>query len=59
MAPIPEENGTVFLFIGRIMKEKGIEELIRAAELIKREFGNSSVQVIGPMENLMKNRWKG
>ena len=50
MAPIPEENGTVFLFIGRIMKEKGIEELIRAAELIKREFGNSSVQVVGPME---------
>ncbi len=38
-SPYPsEEKGIVFLFAGRIMKEKGVEELFHAAERLKAEY---------------------
>lgn len=56
--PFPRNGNTVFLFVGRIMKEKGIEELIWAAEQIKREFRNVLVQVVGPMEESYEEQMK-
>ncbi len=41
----PTEKGTRFLFIGRIMKEKGIEELLAAAEALKGT--DSSFEIMG------------
>ena len=38
----PEENGVRFLFLGRIMKEKGIDELFEAAKIIKAKYGNKA-----------------
>lgn len=39
--PYPsEENGINFLFLGRIMKEKGIDEYFAAARRMKQEYGN-------------------
>lgn len=38
-----EENGIHFLYLGRIMKEKGIDELFEAAKKIKTEYGGSIV----------------
>lgn len=35
-----EENGLRFLFVGRIMKEKGVNELFAAAEKLKSEYGD-------------------
>lgn len=35
--PYPETDETRFLFVGRIMKEKGIEEFLAAAEALKDE----------------------
>lgn len=32
----PEMNGTVFLYVGRMMREKGIEELLEAAKRIHK-----------------------
>lgn len=44
-----------FLFIGRIMKEKGINELLYAATKIKKEFDNVEFDIVGPMEDDYKN----
>lgn len=35
--PYPENSGTKFLYVGRVMKEKGIEEFLRAAEVLHSE----------------------
>lgn len=40
-----------FLFIGRVMKEKGIEELLYAAEKIKQEYNSVEFDIVGPMED--------
>lgn len=39
-----------FLFIGRIMKEKGIDELLAAAKRIKNEYKNVVFDIVGPLE---------
>lgn len=39
-----------FIFIGRIMKAKGIEELLEAASYIKKEFPNVEFNLIGGSE---------
>ena len=44
-------NGVRFLFIGRIMKEKGIDELFAAAKKIKGEYNNIEIDIVGPEED--------
>ncbi|MEC2159787.1 glycosyltransferase family 4 protein [Virgibacillus halodenitrificans] len=39
-----------FLFIGRIMKAKGIEELLEAAKLVKKKYPNVQFDLIGGTE---------
>ncbi|CAN7341363.1 glycosyltransferase family 4 protein [Paenibacillus sp. LjRoot56] len=44
----PEDDETIrFLFIGRIMKAKGIEELLQAAKMVKKQYPNVQFDVIG------------
>ncbi|MGL5260456.1 MAG: glycosyltransferase family 4 protein [Lachnospiraceae bacterium] len=45
-----KEHGTNFLFISRIMREKGIEEYLEAAKVIKEKYPNTSFAVLGGME---------
>jgi len=46
-----KEDGIIrFLFIGRIMKEKGIEEYLKAAEYITDKYSNVEFQILGPFE---------
>jgi glycosyltransferase involved in cell wall biosynthesis len=53
----PENSGLVkFLFIGRVMRDKGIEELIDAASKIKREFNNVEFDAIGFYEGDYEKR---
>lgn len=53
----PRQSETIhFLFIGRIMKEKGIHELLEAAKSIKKEFPEIIFDIVGPMEDNYKNR---
>lgn len=48
----PEENEPIRLvFVGRIMKEKGIDELLYAAEKIKQEFPEVIFQLVGSYED--------
>lgn len=47
-----ERNDSVirFLYIGRIMKEKGIEEYVEAAKNVKLFYPNTEFQIIGAFE---------
>ncbi len=53
-----EENGIHFLFVGRIMKDKGIDELLATAKEIKSIYSNVVFDVVGgydgPYENIIK-----
>ena len=45
----PAENVPVeFLFVGRVMKEKGIEEYLTAARLVKEKYPDTVFHVVGP-----------
>lgn len=45
-----------FLFIGRVMKEKGVDELFEVAKKIKKEYSNVFFDIVGPMEDNYKER---
>ncbi|MGL5972405.1 MAG: glycosyltransferase family 4 protein [Oscillospiraceae bacterium] len=48
----PENDETIrFVFIGRIMKEKGIDEIFFVAKKIKERYNNIIFDIIGPMED--------
>lgn len=48
--PFPEQDTVEFLFISRVMKEKGIEEYLDAAEAIKKEYPKTSFRILGFLE---------
>ena len=54
--PYPtEENGIHFLFLGRIMKEKGVDELFEAARKLKEKYGEKVVfDLVGFFEDEYK-----
>lgn len=47
----PQNNNTRFLFIGRVMREKGVDELFKAAERIRKEFPETVFDIVGQMED--------
>lgn len=49
------DNECRFLFIGRVMKEKGVDELFEAAKKIKAEHSNVFFDIVGPMEDNYKD----
>ena len=51
VAEYPPEGNTNFLFVGRIMKEKGVDELFAAMEKLKEEYGSKvKLDIIGMFE---------
>ena len=48
--PYPPEEPVRFLFVGRVMKEKGIEELFCAMERLHSEGANCTLDVLGGFE---------
>ena len=53
----PEERSTTrFLFVGRVMKEKGIEELLAALELLDEAGYNARLDIVGWCEEDYENR---
>lgn len=52
----PSEGETRFLFIGRVMKEKGVDELFEAAERIQKQYSDVFFDVVGPLEDNYKAR---
>lgn len=50
--PIPQSEHIRFLFIGRLLKEKGIHEFIAAAKIIKAQYPNTIFTVLGAVDNM-------
>ena len=48
--PYPESRRINFLFVGRIMKDKGIEEFLSAAKVVKEKYNNMHFDIVGSME---------
>lgn len=46
----PTSNTVEFLFIARIMKEKGIDQYLDAAKSIKKRYPNTVFHIVGPCE---------
>ncbi|MCX7772825.1 MAG: glycosyltransferase family 4 protein [Clostridia bacterium] len=56
-APLVFDGPTIsFLFMGRIMKEKGVEELFYAAERIKKKYEHVEFIILGFYEDDYKQR---
>ena len=53
--PYPQEGPVRFLFVGRVMHEKGVDELFAAAKRMKQEFGNRvEFHIVGSFEEACK-----
>ena len=49
--PYPQDDGKItFLFIGRLLKDKGIEEYLSAAKTIKKKYQNTEFRILGNIE---------
>lgn len=48
----PKSKNIEFLFISRVIKEKGINEYLEAAEIIKQKYPQTIFHVIGPSEDM-------
>jgi len=60
----PTDDVINFLFIARVMKEKGIEQYLEAAEYIKKRYPNTKFHILGYLEQdyediLMEMQKKG
>ena len=51
LSPYPQNDKIRFLYLGRIMKEKGIDELLYAAEKIHQEYPNVIFELAGSYED--------
>lgn len=55
--PYPQDNIVRFLFVGRVMHEKGVDELFAAAERMKKEYGDAvEFHIVGTFEEAYKTR---
>ena len=45
--PLPEEKEMRFIFVGRVMKLKGIDEYLQAAEIITKKYSNTKFYIAG------------
>lgn len=50
LVPYPSSDDYQFLFISRVLKEKGIYEFVEAAKIIRKEYPNATFHVIGPYD---------
>ena len=55
--PYPQEGAVRFLFVGRVMHEKGVDELFAAAKRMKQEYGDGvEFHIVGSFEEEYKPR---
>lgn len=41
----------IFLFVGRILKDKGVNEYIQAAKIVKEKYPNARMQILGSFDS--------
>jgi len=49
-APLPAERPPTFLFIGRLLADKGVREFVEAARLVMQEFPEARFEMLGGMD---------
>ncbi|KHF31811.1 N,N'-diacetylbacillosaminyl-diphospho-undecaprenol alpha-1,3-N-acetylgalactosaminyltransferase [Paenibacillus sp. P1XP2] len=54
----PPQDKINFLFIARIMKEKGIDQYLEAAEFIKGKYPNTTFHILGSCEDAYEDTLK-
>lgn len=54
--PYPHNDAVKFLFVGRVMKEKGIDELFEAMKRLVGEGEKCTLDVVGPFEEDYKGK---
>lgn len=54
--PYPNNDKVKFLFVGRVMKEKGVDELFEAMKRIFAEGAKTFLDVVGPFEEDYKEK---
>lgn len=47
--PLPLE-GPVYLFVGRLLADKGVREFVSAARIVRAEFPTARFQLLGPID---------
>ena len=53
--PYPQEGPVRFLFVGRVMHEKGVDELFAAAKQMKQQYGDGvEFHIVGSFEEAYK-----
>ena len=53
--PYPQEGSVRFLFVGRVMHEKGVDELFAAAKRMKQQYGEQvEFHIVGSFEEAYK-----
>ena len=53
--PYPQDGPVRFLFVGRVMHEKGVDELFSAAKRMKQQYGDSvEFHIVGSFEEAYK-----
>lgn len=50
IAPLPDGDEVNFIFIGRVMKLKGIDEYLDAAKVVKEKYPNTNFYIAGFIE---------
>lgn len=53
--PIRKVDPIRFIFVGRLLKEKGINYFLHAAEIVKKEFINAEFHILGAADLAAKN----
>lgn len=57
-SPLKKEEQVNLLFVGRIMKEKGIEELLKVIPDLKRKYKNLNFHFIGDYEKEREEKYR-
>lgn len=50
MSPPPDRQQLVFLYIGRILYDKGVGEFLNAARIVKQQMPDVRFQILGPSD---------
>ena len=45
-----------FIFIGRLLKEKGLLDLVEAIKILKKKYMDFELMILGPFDNKKKNQ---
>lgn len=49
-SPLSSSRDKVFLFVGRVISDKGVREFVNAARIIRSEIANTKFRILGPLE---------